>query len=59
VTLSSPKSAGYFWNSGNFMFRAAVLLDEYRTLDAGLAACAVKKPKGVGQTDGDVSVRRS
>jgi mannose-1-phosphate guanylyltransferase/mannose-6-phosphate isomerase len=26
--------AGYFWNSGNFMFRAAVLLDEYRTFDA-------------------------
>jgi mannose-1-phosphate guanylyltransferase / mannose-6-phosphate isomerase len=27
-------SAGYFWNSGNFMFRAAVLLDEYRKVDA-------------------------
>jgi mannose-1-phosphate guanylyltransferase/mannose-6-phosphate isomerase len=26
--------AGYFWNSGNFMFRAAVLLDEYRKVDA-------------------------
>src|SRR4029077_16440460 len=26
--------AGYFWNSGNFMFRASVLLDEYRTVDA-------------------------
>jgi mannose-1-phosphate guanylyltransferase / mannose-6-phosphate isomerase len=25
--------AGYFWNSGNFMFRAAVLLDEYRNVD--------------------------
>jgi len=25
---------GYFWNSGNFMFRAAVLLDEYRGVDA-------------------------
>ncbi|MET0674462.1 MAG: mannose-1-phosphate guanylyltransferase/mannose-6-phosphate isomerase, partial [Bradyrhizobium sp.] len=25
---------GYFWNSGNFMFRAAVLLDEYRKFDA-------------------------
>jgi len=22
--------AGYLWNSGNFMFRASVLLDEYR-----------------------------
>ncbi|HYW61638.1 MAG TPA: mannose-1-phosphate guanylyltransferase/mannose-6-phosphate isomerase [Bradyrhizobium sp.] len=26
--------AGYFWNSGNFMFRAGVLLDEYRDSDA-------------------------
>jgi mannose-1-phosphate guanylyltransferase/mannose-6-phosphate isomerase len=26
--------AGYLWNSGNFMFRASVLLDEYRNVDA-------------------------
>ena len=26
--------AGYLWNSGNFMFRAGVLLDEYRKVDA-------------------------
>ncbi|HTA99167.1 MAG TPA: mannose-1-phosphate guanylyltransferase/mannose-6-phosphate isomerase [Bradyrhizobium sp.] len=26
--------AGYLWNSGNFMFRAAVLLDEYGSVDA-------------------------
>jgi mannose-1-phosphate guanylyltransferase/mannose-6-phosphate isomerase len=26
--------AGYLWNSGNFMFRAAVLLDEYSKIDA-------------------------
>ena len=26
--------AGFLWNSGNFMFRASVLLDEYRKLDA-------------------------
>ncbi|CCD92681.1 putative mannose-1-phosphate guanyltransferase; capsular polysaccharide biosynthesis protein [Bradyrhizobium sp. ORS 375] len=25
---------GYLWNSGNFMFRASVLLDEYRKYDA-------------------------
>ena len=28
---------GYLWNSGNFMFRAGVLLDEYRKSDAGSA----------------------
>jgi mannose-1-phosphate guanylyltransferase / mannose-6-phosphate isomerase len=27
-------NSGYLWNSGNFMFRAAVLLDEYRKVDA-------------------------
>jgi len=27
-------SGGYLWNSGNFMFRADVLLDEYRVVDA-------------------------
>jgi mannose-1-phosphate guanylyltransferase / mannose-6-phosphate isomerase len=26
--------AGYLWNSGNFMFQAIVLLDEYRKVDA-------------------------
>src|SRR6201996_504893 len=26
--------AGYLWNSGNFMFRASVLLNEYRNVDA-------------------------
>ncbi len=25
---------GYLWNSGNFMFRASMLLDEYRSVDA-------------------------
>jgi mannose-1-phosphate guanylyltransferase / mannose-6-phosphate isomerase len=31
---ASYVKAGYFWNSGNFMFRATVLLDEYRKMDA-------------------------
>src|SRR6476620_10709121 len=34
ATAASYIKAGYFWNSGNFMFRAAVLLDEYRKVDA-------------------------
>jgi mannose-1-phosphate guanylyltransferase/mannose-6-phosphate isomerase len=28
---------GYLWNSGNFMFRASVLLDEYRAFEAASA----------------------
>ena len=34
ATAAEYVKAGYFWNSGNFMFRAAVLLDEYRKFDA-------------------------
>lgn len=33
ATAQQYIEAGYFWNSGNFMFRAAVLLDEYRSVD--------------------------
>ena len=34
ATAAEYIEAGYLWNSGNFMFRAAVLLDEYRNVDA-------------------------
>lgn len=34
ATAASYIKAGYLWNSGNFMFGAAVLLDEYRSVDA-------------------------
>jgi mannose-1-phosphate guanylyltransferase/mannose-6-phosphate isomerase len=33
ATAAEYVKAGYFWNSGNFMFRASVLLDEYRRID--------------------------
>src|SRR5882762_7429507 len=33
VTAAEYVKAGYFWNSGNFMFRAGVLLDEYLSVD--------------------------
>jgi mannose-1-phosphate guanylyltransferase / mannose-6-phosphate isomerase len=33
-TAAEYVKAGYLWNSGNFMFRAAVLLDEYGKVDA-------------------------
>jgi mannose-1-phosphate guanylyltransferase / mannose-6-phosphate isomerase len=35
ATAAEYVKAGYFWNSGNFMFRASVLLDEYRRMDPG------------------------
>jgi len=34
ATASEYVKSGYLWNSGNFMFRASVLLDEYRKVDA-------------------------
>jgi mannose-1-phosphate guanylyltransferase / mannose-6-phosphate isomerase len=34
ATAAGYIKSGYLWNSGNFMFRASVLLDEYRKLDA-------------------------
>jgi mannose-1-phosphate guanylyltransferase / mannose-6-phosphate isomerase len=32
-TASDYIKSGYLWNSGNFMFRASLLLDEYRKFD--------------------------
>ena len=34
ATAAEYIKAGYLWNSGNFMFRASVLLDEYSNVDA-------------------------
>ncbi|MES2029670.1 MAG: mannose-1-phosphate guanylyltransferase/mannose-6-phosphate isomerase [Pseudomonadota bacterium] len=33
-TAAGYIEAGYLWNSGNFMFRAGMLLDEYRRVDS-------------------------
>jgi mannose-1-phosphate guanylyltransferase/mannose-6-phosphate isomerase len=34
ATASEYVKSGYLWNSGNFMFRAGALLEEYRKVDA-------------------------
>ena len=34
ATAAEYITSGYLWNSGNFMFRASMLLDEYRKVDA-------------------------
>jgi mannose-1-phosphate guanylyltransferase/mannose-6-phosphate isomerase len=41
---------GYLWNSGNFLFRAGSLLDEYRNFEPESAA-AVKESVGAAGTD--------
>jgi mannose-1-phosphate guanylyltransferase/mannose-6-phosphate isomerase len=44
--------AGYLWNSGNLMFRASVLLDEYRSMDpksvAAVAEAVAKAGRDLG-----------
>src|SRR5262249_13631852 len=43
---------GYLWNSGNFMFRAAVLLEEYRKFDGasvdGVTSAVVHAGRDLG-----------
>ena len=52
ATAAGYVKSGYFWNSGNFMFRAAVLLDEYRKVDAAsvqaVARCRAKAGSDLG-----------
>lgn len=40
---------GFLWNSGNFMFRASTLLDEYRTVDAGSVETIERAVASAGQ----------
>lgn len=39
---------GYLWNSGNFMFRASALLDEYRSFDAPSIAAVAEAVSNAG-----------
>jgi mannose-1-phosphate guanylyltransferase/mannose-6-phosphate isomerase len=55
-TAASYVQAGYLWNSGNFMFRAAVLSDEYRNYDAGSLAAVTDAVAKAGQDLGFVKL---
>src|SRR5471030_826597 len=48
--------AGYLWNSGNFMFRASVLLDEYRSVDADSVQAVSDAVTGAGRDLGFVTL---
>jgi mannose-1-phosphate guanylyltransferase/mannose-6-phosphate isomerase len=48
--------AGYFWNSGNFMFRASVLLDEYRKFDAASVEAVTNAVAKAGRDLGFVTL---
>src|SRR5246500_4408314 len=52
ATAEQYIKSGYLWNSGNFMFRAAMLLDEYRKVDAASVENVVN---AVGKAGRDLS----
>ncbi len=56
ATAAQYIKAGYLWNSGNFMFRASVLLDEYRTVDAVSAQAVAESVAKAGRDLGFVTL---
>ncbi|MDR6304222.1 mannose-1-phosphate guanylyltransferase/mannose-1-phosphate guanylyltransferase/mannose-6-phosphate isomerase [Nitrobacter vulgaris] len=53
-TAAGYLEAGYLWNSGNFMFRAAVLLNEYRNVDPDSVAAVTDAVSHAGRDLGFV-----
>ena len=49
ATAAGYIKAGYLWNSGNFMFRASMLLDEYRRVDADSVQMVTSAVAGAGR----------
>jgi mannose-1-phosphate guanylyltransferase/mannose-6-phosphate isomerase len=58
ATAASYIKAGYLWNSGNFMFRASVLLDEYRNVDADSVRVVSEAVTKAGRDLGFVTLDR-
>jgi mannose-1-phosphate guanylyltransferase/mannose-6-phosphate isomerase len=56
ATAAGYVDAGYLWNSGNFMFRAAVLLDDYRNVDADSVQAVTAAVTGAGRDLGFVTL---
>ncbi|TFV80729.1 mannose-1-phosphate guanylyltransferase/mannose-6-phosphate isomerase [Bradyrhizobium frederickii] len=56
VKASDYVNSGYFWNSGNFMFPASVLLDEYRRVDAASVEAITNAVNNAGRDLGFVTL---
>ena len=56
ATAGQHIKSGYLWNSGNFMFRASVLLDEYRNVDAKSVEAVVDSVTKAGRYLGFVTL---
>jgi len=55
-TAAGYIKSGYLWNSGNFMFRASVLLDEYRKFDAASVEAVTEAVASAGRDLGFVTL---
>jgi mannose-1-phosphate guanylyltransferase/mannose-6-phosphate isomerase len=55
-TAESYVAQGFLWNSGNFMFRADLLLAEYRNFEAESAAAVVSAVEGAANDNGFVTL---
>jgi mannose-1-phosphate guanylyltransferase/mannose-1-phosphate guanylyltransferase/mannose-6-phosphate isomerase len=56
ATAARYVAEGYLWNCGNFMFRAQMLLDEYRGVDPDSVDALVEAVKTAGQDLGFVTL---
>ncbi|PMY00867.1 mannose-1-phosphate guanylyltransferase/mannose-6-phosphate isomerase, partial [Pseudomonas sp. MPR-R2A5] len=56
VKAADYVSSGYLWNSGNFMFPAALLLDEYRKVDAASVDAVCSAVANAGRDLGFVTL---
>jgi mannose-1-phosphate guanylyltransferase/mannose-6-phosphate isomerase len=56
VKAADYVSSGYLWNSGNFMFPATVLLDEYRKVDAASVEAVSNAVSNAGRDLGFVTL---
>ncbi|CAN5248821.1 mannose-1-phosphate guanylyltransferase/mannose-6-phosphate isomerase [soil metagenome] len=56
ATAAGYVADGYLWNCGNFMFRAQMLLDEYRSVDADSVNTLVEAVASAGHDLGFVTL---
>jgi len=56
VKAADYVNSGYLWNSGNFMFPATLLLDEYRKVDAGSVEAVSNAVNNAGRDLGFVTL---
>jgi mannose-1-phosphate guanylyltransferase/mannose-6-phosphate isomerase len=55
-TAEGYLAEGYLWNSGNFVFRAGLLLDEFRAFEPASAAAVTASVAGAGSDLGFVTL---